>query len=134
MADLLLVDDDRDVTEVLAEFLEAEGHHVRVASNGKEGLKLLHEHLPDLVLLDVEMPVLDGPRMAYRMFVEDAGRERVPILFLSGVSDLHRVAARVGTRYYLTKPFTLEALLKALDRALHERAAPTYPERGASSV
>jgi len=134
MADLLLVDDDHDVTEVLAEFLQAEGHLVRVAENGEEGIKLLNERLPDLVLLDVEMPVLNGPAMAYRMFVENLGRERVPILFMSGVPDLHRVAARVGTRYYLTKPFSLDALLKSLDKALHERAAPTYPERGASSV
>jgi DNA-binding response OmpR family regulator len=128
MADLLLVDDDADIAETLSEFLRDQGHHVRVAGNGEEGLRLLDQGLPDVALLDVEMPVLDGPRMAHRMFLEDLGRERVPILFLSGVADLDRVAAHLGTPYYLPKPFSIDRLLQMLARALRERAAPTYPE------
>ena len=128
MANLLLVDDDPDITETLSEFLRDQGHGVRVAANGAEALRLLDERLPDVVLLDVEMPVLDGPRMAHSMFLRNLGREQVPILFLSGVADLHRVAARIGTTYYLPKPFSLDRLLEMLARALHERAAPTYPE------
>jgi DNA-binding response OmpR family regulator len=128
MANLLLVDDDRDIADTLAEFLRDEGHLVRIADNGGEGLRVLEDGYPDLVLLDVEMPVLDGPCMAHQMFLRDLGRERVPILFLSGVADLPRVAARVGTPYYLPKPFSLDRLLHMLARALRERAAPTYPE------
>ena len=128
MADLLLVDDDTDIAETLSEFLRDQGHRLRIAANGAEGLRLLVEAVPDVVLLDVEMPVLDGPRMAHSLFLHDAGRERVPILFLSGVADLERVAAGVGTPYYLPKPFSLERLLQMLARALRERAAPTYPE------
>lgn len=132
MADLLLVDDDPDITEVLAEFLRDQGHSVRVAANGEEGLRLLGERFPDVVLLDVEMPVLGGPSMAHRMFLQDLGRERVPILFLSGVPDLNQVAARVGTTYYLPKPFSLTRLLEVLDEAVKEHAAPTYPEEQAA--
>jgi DNA-binding response OmpR family regulator len=128
MADLLLVDDDTDIADTLAEFLREEGHSVRVAASGEEGLRMLDQGLPDAVLLDVEMPVLDGPRMAHCMFLRDVGREQVPILFLSGVADLDRIAARVGTPYYLPKPFSLDLLLPLVDRALRERAAPTYPE------
>lgn len=128
MADLLLVDDDSDISEPLAEFLEADGHRVRIAENGEAGLRLLAEALPDLVLLDVEMPVLGGPDMANRMFLEDVGRERVPIVFLSGVPDLHQIAHRVGTSYFLQKPFRLDALRKVVARALAERTAPTYSE------
>jgi CheY-like chemotaxis protein len=128
MADLLLVDDDADVTDVLSEFLRDEGHEVRLAVNGEEGLRLLREKLPDLILLDVEMPTLSGPQMAYRMFLEDAGREWIPILFLSGIADLPRIAACVGTRYYLLKPYSLDQLLKMMAAALGERAAPTYPK------
>jgi DNA-binding response OmpR family regulator len=131
MADLILVDDDPDIAQTLSEFLTDQGHLVRVAGNGAEGLRLLDEGYPDVVLLDVEMPVLDGPRMAHCMFLHDLGRENVPILFLSGVPDLARVAARVGTPYYLPKPFSLDRLLQMLARALHERAAPTYPEETA---
>jgi DNA-binding response OmpR family regulator len=131
MASLILVDDDPDIAETLSEFLRDQGHHVRIAANGEEGLRLLDEGYPDVVLLDVEMPVLDGPRMAHCMFLHDLGRENVPILFLSGVADLHLIAARVGTPYYLPKPFSLDRLLQILALALHERAAPTYPEESA---
>jgi DNA-binding response OmpR family regulator len=128
MANLLVVDDDPDIAETLAEFLRGEGHSVRIAANGEEGLRLLGDGLPDVVLLDVEMPVLDGPRMAHNMFLQDLGRELVPILFLSGVPDLDRVAAHWGTPYYLPKPFSLDRLLQMLDQTLRERRAPTYAE------
>ncbi|HEX3477475.1 MAG TPA: response regulator [Kofleriaceae bacterium] len=128
MADLLLVDDDPDISEPLVEILQADGHRVRVAENGEVGLRLLAEAIPDLVLLDVEMPVLGGPDMANQMFLEDVGREQVPIVFLSGVPDLHRIADLVGTAYYLQKPFQLDALRKVVARALAERTAPTYSE------
>jgi CheY-like chemotaxis protein len=133
MAELCIVDDDADIAETLSEFLRDEGHRVRVAANGEEGLRLLDEGFPDLVLLDVEMPELDGPGMAHRMFLQNLGRENVPIVFLSGVADLHRVAARVGTPYYLPKPFSLERLLQVLSRALVARVAPTYPEEARCS-
>ena len=132
MAELILVDDTDDFRDVLAEFLRMEGHVVRVAADGNRGLQLLADGLPDAALLDVEMPTLSGPEVAYRMFVEDCGRETVPIVFLSGVADLNRIAARVGTTYYLPKPFSLEALREVLAKVLRERRAPTYPEREAN--
>jgi DNA-binding response OmpR family regulator len=134
MANLLIVDDDPDIAETLSEFLRDEGHRVRVAANGAEGLRLLNDGYPDVVLLDVEMPVLDGPLMAHGMFLQDLGRERVPILFLSGVADLDHIAARIGTPYYLPKPFSLDGLLRMLARALRERAAPTYPEESGAAA
>jgi len=124
MADLLVVDDDPDLREVLADILGGLGHKVRIACNGEEGLELLDEELPDLVLLDVEMPALDGPGMAYRMLVTNLGKEKIPILLLSGVIDLHLVAAKVGTPYFLGKPYAFEALVPMLERALAERTAP----------
>ena len=106
-----------------------DGHQVRVAVDAYDGLRLLTERFPDAALLDVEMPELTGPEMAYRMLVDDCGRELVPIVFLSGVADLNRIAESVGTTYYLPKPFSLAALRLVLERALRERMAPTYPER-----
>lgn len=125
MADLLLVEDDDDVAGLVEIFLAREGHRVRRACNGERALALLDERLPDLVVLDVEMPVLDGPSMVTRMLVEDAGRERIPVLLVSGVVDLPRVAQRVGTPYALAKPFAPTALLALASKALHERRPPT---------
>lgn len=129
MADLLLVDDDLDLAETLAEFLILDGHEVRVANNGREGLALLAERVPDLILLDVDMPVLNGPAMALEMFLHNAGLEQVPILLLSGAANLREVARRVGTPYLLGKPAPPEVLLKTLDHALLERAPPRRPDQ-----
>jgi DNA-binding response OmpR family regulator len=133
MADLLVVDDDPDLAELLAMFLVGAGHDVRIARNGEEGLERVQTRLPDLVLLDVEMPVLDGPSMAYRMLIADMGKEDVPILLLSAVIDLHLVARRVGTPYFLGKPYAFEALLPMVDRALAERTPPR-PHRESESM
>jgi CheY-like chemotaxis protein len=129
MADLLIVDDDPDVAACLADILKDEGHVVRVAYDGKQGLARLAGGLPDAVLLDVEMPVLTGPEMALRMFINDCGQEDIPIVLLSGVKDLGAVAARLRTPYFLSKPFAVEAMLGLLGRALRERVAPR-PEFG----
>lgn len=125
MADLLIVDDDADSLEALAEVMRIAGHEVRVAYNGEEGLHRLAERHPDLILLDVEMPVLSGPEMAYRMLVHNAGQEKVPIVLISGVSDLPEVAREVGTPYCLPKPYRFETLEALVNRALRERKAPT---------
>ena len=77
-AELLLVDDDEDATEVLTDVFEGQGYRVRVAHNGQEGLALLEQGYPQMVLLDVEMPVLSGPDMAMKMFLANMGRENIP--------------------------------------------------------
>ncbi len=124
MADLLVVDDDPDMAELLGEALAYHGHQVRIARDGADGLYELSVRRPDAVLLDVEMPILDGPGMACQMFVRNCGLETIPIILLSGVIDLERVAARVGTPYFLGKPYALGAVMALCDRALAERTPP----------
>lgn len=125
MARLLLVEDDLDVADALVTLLELDGHDVRRAVNGAEGLKLLDQGvLPDVVILDVEMPVLDGPGMAYRMLIHDVGLEEIPILLVSGAADLHRIAAGIGTPYYLAKPVSLDKFRSRLAQVLSERRRP----------
>jgi chemosensory pili system protein ChpA (sensor histidine kinase/response regulator) len=124
VAELLIVDDDSDVSWILAEILEAHGHRTRIAADGQEGLDRLMEHAPDAVVLDVEMPKLDGPAMAYRMIVHDAGLEKIPIVLVSGVEGLRALAERVGTPYYISKPFDTGAMVALVERAVTERTAP----------
>jgi DNA-binding NtrC family response regulator len=124
MADLLVVDDDADVADSMAELLMDEGHVIRIAHDGKQGLTRLAERIPEAVLLDVEMPVLTGPEMAIKMFLDDCGQEEIPIVLISGVKNLAAVAARVGTPYFLSKPFAVDVLLRLIGRALVERVPP----------
>jgi CheY-like chemotaxis protein len=128
MANVLIVDDDRDTVELCAELLEAAGHHVRTGFNGQEGLTSLSQgELPDCIVLDIDMPVLSGPEMAHAMLLHDAGQEMIPILLVSARQDLAELAATMGTPYFLVKASAnhCEALLRILDQALRERRAPT---------
>lgn len=124
MADLLIVDDDPGAGEMLAVVLRDRGHEVRVAHDGRQGYDMVDERLPDVVILDVEMPRLDGPGMSRLMLAEDVGKEKVPVLLVSGVEQLEQVAARVGTPYFLEKPFPLPELLSILERCLSEKRPP----------
>jgi DNA-binding response OmpR family regulator len=124
VADLLIVDDDEDVILPMRLFLKKRGHAVRYAADGEEGLVEIKKKCPDLILLDVEMPGLTGPEMAYRLLLRDAGHEKIPILLLSGVSFLEHMAAQVGTPYYLSKPFGFAEFGALLERAMRERLPP----------
>ncbi len=128
MANVLIVDDDSDTVECSTHLLELSGHRVQTGYNGKEGLRSLAVgKLPECVLLDVDMPVMDGPGMAHQMLVNDAGEEKIPIVLVSARSDLAEIATRMGTPYFLTKGSAGygDALLSLLARALLERRPPT---------
>jgi CheY-like chemotaxis protein len=125
VAHLLLVDDNKDLVNVLGEILRGEGHEVHTASTGEEGLIVLRSaSLPDAVVLDVDMPVLNGPGMAHKMLRHDGGEEKIPIILMSGREDLPKIAQQMGTSYFLAKPPTLDAFLTLLYRALRERRPP----------
>ncbi len=129
MADLLIVDDDVDLADLLGEALRADGHDLRVAHDGREGLNLVSQRVPDLVLLDVEMPILNGPEMAYEFFLRNCGSEKIPVILLSGIIGLNAVAERVETPYFLAKPYTLDAIRRLSARALAERIYPRMKAR-----
>jgi DNA-binding NtrC family response regulator len=125
VSDVVIVDDDEDVAWLIQQFVEAEGHVVRVAHDGDAGLTMLRQRRPDVAIVDVEMPHLSGPEMAYRMFVHNAGLENIPIVLVSGVADLNAVAARVGTPYFIAKPFDPARLMALVHRALSEQLVPS---------
>lgn len=128
MASVLIVDDDLDLVEASRDLLESAGHQIQTGHTGEEGLESLHRlPLPDCLLLDVDMPKLNGPGMAHEMLVHNAGQEKIPIVLVSGRSDLRELAAKMGTPYFLAKAGVDYGpiLVKLLARALRERRAPT---------
>jgi twitching motility two-component system response regulator PilH len=128
MANLLVVDDDRDVAEPLLLFLEMLGHTVRYCGDGEVGLIAVREKFPDLIFLDVDMPKLNGPGMVYRLIVEDSGRENIPLLLVSGVDNLTYIAKQIGTPYFVAKPFNLSELERIMLLALDEKRPPRPPD------
>lgn len=128
MLDVLIVEDNLDINECLMELLKLEGYRVRSAADGEAGLAQLRERFPDVIILDVEMPLLDGPGMARRMLLEDCGRENIPIVLSSALVQLPEVAARLGTPYYIIKPYDPAVLLTLVARAIQERIRPAPQE------
>lgn len=124
MAEVLIVEDDEDLAELIAMVLESAGYRARRAADGRAGLRELAAQLPDVVLLDVEMPYLSGPDMAYRMFIENSGKEQIPIVLLSAVVGIEAIAERVGTPYFLPKPCDGERLVEMIARAEREHRPP----------
>jgi len=117
---VLIVDDDREGAHRLADFLAASGHTTRVAANGLEGLREVESDPPDVILLDVEMPVLDGPEMAEALAVRRAGKTSIPIVLISGSRHLERIAGMVGTPYFLRKPFGISQAIRMVNQALKD--------------
>lgn len=108
---ILVVDDTEENREMLTFILEMDGHEVIEASDGLEGLNALKEHMPDLVLMDVLMPVMDGfeSTVAIREFLGDI---YIPILFLTGLSDDETLSKclTIGGDDFLYKPISNQVL------------------------
>ncbi|MEZ4320429.1 MAG: response regulator transcription factor [Myxococcota bacterium] len=124
MADILLVDDDPHLREVVRYALAREGHTVREASDGQKALDAFAAAPPDMMVLDVLMPELDGLEVCRRIRKTSA----VPILFLSSRGEeVDRVMGLdLGGDDYLTKPFSTRELVSRV-RAVLRRAGPVTP-------
>jgi excisionase family DNA binding protein len=108
---VLVVDDDPQVREVVRINLELEGYAVREAANGEEGLAALEEEAPDLILLDVMMPQVDGWEMLRRV-QERHGVGSIPVVMFSGQLDVGNEATERGAQGFVGKPFDLRALIE----------------------
>jgi|GEM_PF-1764503 two-component system sensor histidine kinase/response regulator len=115
-ADLLLVDDNPANLDVLARLLRQHQHRVRTVTSGALGLAAMRRQVPELVLLDVNMPDLDGYATCQAM-QEDAQLAAVPVIFISALdAPVDKVKAfQVGGRDYVTKPFAPEEVLARVE-------------------
>jgi len=122
---VLVVDDDPDILEAICDILDSESYRVARARNGAEALERVDAERPDVILLDLMMPVMDGVAFAKALRERPADRD-VPILIISADGNPQR-AASVNARGYLAKPFDIEALLSHVA----DICRPTEPRAGA---
>jgi len=114
---ILVVDDEEGFRDGLADLLNMEGYTVSVARNAVEAVPMLPDFRPDLILLDLRMPLLDGEAFLRGMRGLPASRE-VPVVLISAKEELRDIAARYGAAGYLSKPFEAPQLLSLLERVL----------------
>ena len=119
---VLLIDDDPALLNLMQLGLAAEGYSVRTASNGSEGMKLLEQELPDIVITDLVMPEQEGLETIIHLRKHYPGLRIIAISagINEGTIDMLPAALKLGARQTLRKPFSIEALLKATGDVLAE--------------
>ena len=115
---LLIVDDEKNMRWAIRRALDKEGYEIVEASNGKEGIEAFEKHRPDVVLLDLKMPVMDGMEALEKIQETNTS---VPILMLTahGTMETAIEAMKLGALDYLSKPFDVEELKVQIRKALH---------------
>lgn len=125
MATVLLIEDEDSIREGLRDRLVSEGHRVLEAQNGRIGLKLFREHLPDLVITDILMPEKDGLEVIMDVRKENPGQR---IIAMSGKQaagmelDVLSIAKKLGACATLEKPFEFPALSSAIEACLRQKS------------
>jgi len=124
---VLVVDDDPDILEAISDILETEGYRVARARHGVEALARVAEERPALILLDLMMPVMDGPAFAAALRSQEGG-QAIPVVVISADGNAER-AERVRAQAFLAKPFDIDALLTQAARATGgpESAGASHP-------
>jgi CheY-like chemotaxis protein len=130
-ARIVVADDDEDILRLVAFILRRRGHDVLEARTGAEALALIRRERPDLAVLDLRMPELDGLQVV-RALAADADVEPLPLIMLSASAQRADVEAGLsaGVSAYVPKPFTPGQLARAVDDVLaeHGLAEPGQPE------
>ncbi len=133
MASILLIEDNPEIRESMAEILTLSGYDIFKASNGKLGLSIARTEKPDLIICDVVMPELDGFGVL-SLLAKDPSTQSIPFIFLTSKlegQDL-RKGMNLGADDYLTKPFELSELLQTIELRLQKATVRQAPQKAES--
>src|SRR5574344_547254 len=121
MKNILIVDDEEDIVESLKFVLESAGFKCFCAYNGEDGLRLAKESNPDLIILDVMMPKINGYKIC-RLLKYDSKYKNIPILMVTARSQEEDklIGEETGVDEYITKPFDLDALVEKVKNYLNK--------------
>ena len=119
---ILIVDDEFGLADIVAEMLVEHGYHVAIAIDGRAGLASIAEERPDLVLLDVMMPVVDGPTML-RTMRDDTDLRAIPVLMMTALPEALPSTDPPLYQGVLHKPFSPETLFASVQRCIGKAEA-----------
>jgi len=121
MAKILLIEDDLTFSSILQIALKGKGYDIEVASDGVAGLEKAERFMPDLIILDVNLPKLSGFDVAMRL-KETEGLKNIPIIMLTALSQEVNIRRgySLGVEDYITKPFNIEHLFLKIKKYCHE--------------
>ena len=123
VANILVVDDEKEMVELLKLLLEKDGHVVAPAHNGTQALDHLSHQTPDMILLDVTMPEMDGYTFVSNLQAEDATRD-IPVMVLTGREGLRETFTMFSNVVdFISKPFDVKDLRSRVQAALEKRSA-----------
>lgn len=121
MKKVLIVDDEQDIVESLKFVLDSEGFDCYTAYNGEDGLKSAKEILPDLIILDIMMPKMNGYKIS-RLLKFDSKYKDIPIIMLTARSQEEDklIGQETGANEYITKPFDLDSVVNKVKEYLNK--------------
>jgi CheY-like chemotaxis protein len=120
MATILVVDDEFGITDLIDAVLTDEGHRVLAAANGKQGLAIISEEHPDLLIIDYMMPVMDGAAML-RAMNSDATLPGIPVILMSSMSEATVRQRCSGYAAFLRKPFKIAEIITLTAQLIDKR-------------
>jgi CheY-like chemotaxis protein len=120
---VLVVDDEQSNRMLLRDLLEARGYETREAENGRQALQCVVEHPPDLILLDIMMPVMDGFEVCRRL-KRNSQTAPIPILMITALSERQErlIGIQAGANDFLNKPIDLQDLMLRVGNALYSKS------------
>lgn len=130
MSKIILVDDDRNITASLSMVLEAEGFSVETYSDGESGLDAIKRINPDLVVLDIKMPRMDGMEVLKKI----RESSEIPVIFLTSKDDEidQLLGLRMGADDYITKPFSQRLLIERIRVLLRRQDLKNEPQKASA--
>lgn len=116
---ILIIDDNKDLLELVSYTLMLEGHEVFTSPNGEEGIKEAVRKKPDLILLDIMMPIMDGFQTCQKMKSHKKLKD-IPVIMLTALSAMGDIekAFRCGANDYISKPFEIHQLGETISRKI----------------
>jgi len=118
---ILVIDDEKDLVEMIKDFLLVRGYEVMTAANGEEGLEQIAKAAPDLIVLDMNMPKMGGIAFYQRIYDAIDDRPKYPVLVLTARANLEQLFRDLNVDGFMTKPFEIDNLMTEVEMILAKK-------------